>query len=148
LPQFAAEIEPLGALRMPSNMTPDDGDSLVQMAWRSRPEVLNMVAQVENSRAALALARADRIPVFSIGPAYQHNESGADFYGLNVSSPIPLLNAGNPLVRQREAELERDMVALQQERYLVAAQVRAATAKWRKIQESAQRTRSRIEPIR
>ena len=135
-------------MRVPANNVPTDPDALVQLAWNSRPEILTALAQVESSRAALSLAQADRIPIFSVGPVYEHNETGADFYGMGVSSPIPVINGGLPLVRLREAELERDTVALQQQRFLVAAQVRALLAKWNKMQESAERTRLRIAPVR
>jgi cobalt-zinc-cadmium efflux system outer membrane protein len=148
LPQIAAQIEPLGPLIVPQNNLPTTPDALVQMAWQGRPEIRSAMSQVESSKAALSLAQADRIPIFSIGPVYEHNETGANFYGAGLSTPIPLLNAGNPLVRQREAELMRDTVALEQQRNLVATQVRALLEKWNRMQESADRTRTRIDPLR
>ena len=42
----------------------------------ARPEIQTARAQVERSRAALALARADRIPIPSLGPVYEKDESG------------------------------------------------------------------------
>jgi cobalt-zinc-cadmium efflux system outer membrane protein len=100
-----------------------------------------------NSRAALHLARADRIPIPSLGPVYERNETGAVFYGLALSSPVPLLNTGRPLVGQREAEYHRDCVAWEQARQLVAAQVTAVMVKWNQAQQAVERTRARFEPI-
>ena len=87
-------------------------------------------------------------PLFSIGPAYERNETGAVFYGVSLSSPVPLLNTGAPLVRQREAEYHRDCVAWEQARQLVATQVLAVMMKWNQAQELAVRTHARFEPTR
>jgi cobalt-zinc-cadmium efflux system outer membrane protein len=148
LPQVATSIEPAGELRIPAADLAGDPDALVRMALEGRPDLQAAQTQVCNSRAAVDLARADRIPVFSLGPAYEHNETGANFYGLALTTPVPILNAGNSLVRQREAELHRDCVALEQQQQQVAAQVRAALVKWNEVRDSAIRTLARSEPIR
>ena len=74
-PQAAGRIEPAGALRVPA-------DSLLG-AKTTAPIGAGEPAgdrhrrgQVGNSRAALCLARADRIPVPSVGPAYEHERNG------------------------------------------------------------------------
>ena len=123
-------------------------EKLVRLAQESRPEVQSAAAAAANSRAALSLARADRIPIPSLGPVYERNETGAVFYGVAISSPVPLLNAGNPLVGQREAEYHRDSIAWQQARQLVATQVVAVLVKWNQAQQAAERTHARFEPIR
>jgi cobalt-zinc-cadmium efflux system outer membrane protein len=147
LPEGAALIEPTGLLRPPGDNLPGTEDDLAQLAMESRPEISAAVAQAANSRAALSLARADRIPVPSVGPVYEHNETGASFYGFGLTTPIPLLNTGGALVRQREAEYHRDCVALEQVRQQVRTQVQAVLAKWNQVRESAARTRARREPI-
>ena len=68
-------------------------------ALASQPEIHAARAQLEGSHAALCLARSERIPVPSIGPMYELNETGASFYGLAFSSPVPVLNSGAALVR-------------------------------------------------
>ncbi len=73
----------------------------------------------------------------SLGPVYERNETGAVFYGLALSSPVPLLNTGRPLVGQREAEYHRDCVAYEQARQQVAAQVLAMLVKWEQAQDAA-----------
>ena len=114
IPSVAATAEPIGGFHLPEDRIPAQGEALVRLAQESRPEVQAAAATAANSRAALSLARADQIPIPSIGPAYERNETGAVFYGIELSSPIPLLNTGRPLVRQREAEYHRDYVAWEQ----------------------------------
>ena len=148
IPGIAASAEPMGNFRVPENQIHANGEALVRLAQESRPEVQAAMAAATNSRAALALANADRIPVPSLGPAYERNETGAVFYGFALSSPIPLLNTGRPLVAQREAEYHRDCVALEQARQQVATQVIAVVEKWQHAQEAAARTHARFEPTR
>jgi cobalt-zinc-cadmium efflux system outer membrane protein len=146
-PQAAGPLEPEGPLRLPADGAPPDEQELVRWALTSRPEIASAEAQVASSRAALCLARADRIPVPSVGPAYEHSETGESFYGLAVTTPIPLLNTGRALVHQREAEYHRDCVALEQARQQVAAQLGAALAKWTQVRDSAARAQARLEPV-
>ncbi len=148
IPAIAASAEPTGSFRVPEDRIHADGATLVRLAQESRPEVQAAMAAVVNSRAALALARADRIPVPSLGPVYERNETGAVFYGLALSSPVPLLNSGNPLVGQREAEYHRDCVAVEQARQQIATQVLAVMVKWTEAQQAAERTHARFEPTR
>jgi cobalt-zinc-cadmium efflux system outer membrane protein len=147
LPQYAATAEPVGTLRVPENRLSGDEETLIRLAQENRPEVGAAAAVASNSRAALSLARAERIPVPSVGPVYEKNEVGASFYGLVVSSPIPVLNSGTSIVRQREAEYMRDYVAWEQSRQQVAAQVKAVLAKWNQVQQAAERTRARLTPM-
>jgi len=148
IPSIAASAEPIGTFRVPEDRIHGSGEALVQLAQESRPEVQAAAAAAANSRAALALARADRIPIPSFGPVYERNETGAVFYGVALSSPVPLLNTGGPLVGQREAEYHRDCVAWEQARQLVATQVLAVVVKWNLAQQLAERTHARFEPIR
>jgi cobalt-zinc-cadmium efflux system outer membrane protein len=146
IPSFAATAEPTGPFRVPENHM-GRGEALVQLAQQARPEVQAAAAAAQNSKAALSLARADRIPIPAIGPAYERNESGATFYGINVTTTVPILNAGNSLVAQREAEYHRDCVAWEQARQQVAVQVLAMVEKWTQAQAAAERTRARLQPI-
>ncbi len=148
IPSIAASAEPTGSFRVPEDQIQGDGESLVRLAQESRPEVQAAAAVAANSRAAYALARADRIPVPSLGPLYERNETGAVFYGLAFSSPMPVLNAGGPLARQREAEYHRDCVAWEQARQQVATQVLAVLVKWNQAREAAERTHARFGSIR
>jgi cobalt-zinc-cadmium efflux system outer membrane protein len=125
-----------------------DDDALVRMALVSRPEILGAQAAVFGARQAVALARAERFPTPSVGPAYEKDESGVSFYGFTASMPVPVINAGLPLVRQREAEYQRASVALAQTRQRVETQVRAVLVKWHDAQNLVCQTRALVEPVR
>jgi cobalt-zinc-cadmium efflux system outer membrane protein len=148
IPGVAATAEPNGPFRVPENQIPGAGEALVRVAQESRAEVQAAAAAAMSSKAALQLARADRIPIPSLGPHYERNETGATFYGLSLSTPVPILNAGNSMVCQREAEYRRDCVAWEQARQQVAAQVLAVEVKWTQAMQAAERTHQQLEPIR
>ena len=148
IPEYAASAEPTGQFVMPSASSLADDEAMVCMALTSRPEILAAQAAAAGSQAAAALARADRIPIASAGPAYEKDESGKDFYGLVVSVPMPVLNTGRPLVLQREAEYHRDCVVLQQLRQRTETQTCAALVTWRDAQDLVDRTQVMVEPIR
>ena len=148
IPSVASSAEPIGSFRVPEDRMQGGDETLVRLAQESRPEVQSAAAAVANSRSALSLARADRIPIPAVGPVYERNETGAVFYGVAVTSPVPLLNTGSSLVGQREAEYHRDCVAWEQARQQVATQVLAVLGKWNQAQQAAERTHARFEPIR
>ena len=58
------------------------------------------------------------------------DEGGLQYVGLVFITPVPTLNTGTPLVRQREAEARRARQALQQTQRQVISEVRSAVAKW------------------
>ncbi|MCL4190737.1 MAG: TolC family protein [Thermoguttaceae bacterium] len=147
IPEYAGSIEPCGPLQVPEPFAPGDEEHLIRIALSSRPEIRAAVARVASSRAALCLARADRIPIPSAGPVYSKDETGTTFYGFVASSPIPVLNAGVPLVRQREAEYRREVVALEQTQQQVRAQVKANLVKWNQVRLLVARTEATMQPI-
>ena len=87
-------LEPAGPLQTPGLAAADNGEELVHMALESRPEVRSAWAQVCAAEAAVRLAQADRIPIPAVGPFYEHDESGTTFYGLGITSEVPILNFG------------------------------------------------------
>jgi cobalt-zinc-cadmium efflux system outer membrane protein len=144
--ELADSAEPDGKLEAPQDAAAGDEEPLLQTALGGRPEIQTARAEVERSRAALCLARADRIPIPSLGPVYEKDESGSSFYGLAVSSPIPVWNAGARLVAQREAEYHRDAVVLEQTRQRVTVQVKTAMTRWNQAQQLSARTAA-IAPL-
>jgi cobalt-zinc-cadmium efflux system outer membrane protein len=139
-PETAGTVEPLGEFILPRFLTDVDDQALIQLALQSRPEIHAAAAQVRGARAAVGLARGDRIPTPIIGPEYEQDEAGVQYIGFVYITPIPIWNSGMPLVRQREAEMRRAMVALEQLRNKTVAQVRAATAKWNQANQLVERT--------
>ena len=103
---------------------------MVQAALACRPDLHAAQAGIEAASAAVRLAKGDRIPTTIIGPQYVQDEAGLQYIGFNLVPTLPILNNGKPLVRQREAEQRRAVVAFQQAQQRAVAQVRAAVAKW------------------
>jgi outer membrane protein, heavy metal efflux system len=147
-PDYAVAAEPVGNLRCPDGVAPGGEDALIDVALASQPEIRAAEAQVSASRAALCLARADRIPIPSLGPHYEKDESGTTFYGMSLSTPVPIWNAGRTLVTQREAEYRRDCVALDQDRQRVIAAVKASLVRWNQARLAVARTEARLAPIK
>jgi cobalt-zinc-cadmium efflux system outer membrane protein len=141
IPEFASSIEPAGDLQAPEPPPAESEESLLSMATTSRPEIQAAQAQLASSRAALSLARADRIPVPSLGPAYEKSETRESFYGIALTSPLPLLNTGKTMVLQREAEYHRDAVVLEQWCQRVRTEVRSSLARWEQARQSLVRSR-------
>jgi cobalt-zinc-cadmium efflux system outer membrane protein len=146
-PQYVRGIAVAGELQTPTLPGADAADALVQSALQSRPEILAARAQASGSHAAISLARADRVPIPSIGPVYEHNESNASFYGVGISSPIPVLNAGAKIVRQRESEHHRDLVALEQIRQKVITQVETALIRCNEARRFSRQTAALAAPL-
>ena len=134
IPDYAATAVPAGPLRVPEGLADEDQESLTRLALESHPEINAAKARVAASHAAVGLAQAERIPIASIGPVYENDESGASFYGLALSTPVPLLNTGRSIVHQRRMEHNRDLVTLEQLRVRTVARLMASIAKWHETQ--------------
>jgi cobalt-zinc-cadmium efflux system outer membrane protein len=129
-PESAGSAEPLGAFALPGVIPEVEQESLVQMALQYRPEIHAARAAASGALAAVNLARGDRIPTPIVGPEYQQDEAGIQYVGFVYITPIPWLNNGTPLVRQREADLRRALTTVQQMEKRTVIQVRSAAAKW------------------
>ena len=146
--EYMGILEPRGLLQPPEGPAARDEENLIRVALESRPEVHAAQAQAASSHAAVRLAQADRIPIFSAGPVYEKDQAGITYYGFAVSTPVPVLNAGRTLVAQREAEYQRDMVASEQTQQRVRNQVKAALIRWSQARQLVSRTEATIEPIK
>jgi cobalt-zinc-cadmium efflux system outer membrane protein len=140
IPNYAATAVPAGPLEVPQGLADEDQESLTRLALEGHPEINAAKARVAASHAALGLAQAERIPIASIGPVYENDESGASFYGLALSTPVPVLNTGGSIVCQRKLQHNRDLVALEQLRVRTVARLQTSIAKWRQ-------TKALIAPI-
>jgi cobalt-zinc-cadmium efflux system outer membrane protein len=129
-PDTAGAAEPLGEFVLPSTIGELQDQELVQLALQSRPDIHIAQAQVAGTCSAVKLAKGDRIPTPIIGPDIEKDQDNIMYYGFVVVSPLPILNNGKPLVRQREADHRRALSALQAAQGRAVAQVRAAVAKW------------------
>jgi cobalt-zinc-cadmium efflux system outer membrane protein len=135
MPEYAGSAVPVGSLAVPEDAGSADEGQLTQIALAGHPDIQIAVTQANLSHAAVNLARAERIPITSVGPLYEIGEDGTTFYGLAVNAPVPILNSGRRLVCQREAEYHRDLVAADQARVRITTAVRASLAKWQQTQQ-------------
>ena len=130
-PESAGTAEPLGEFVLPSYIPEIQDQALIDLALQSRPEIRSAQAGIAGSKAALCLAKADaRHSTPVVGPVYERDEQGTQFFGFVYITPIRVLNNGKPLVRQREADLMRSSTALDNVQRRVASQVTAAVVKW------------------
>lgn len=136
----AVTAEPFGEFVLPAYIPPAEDRQFIEMALQSRPEIHAARAQVGGAWAALGLAKGDRIPTPVVGPIYERDEQGTQFLGFVYITPLPVLNNGTPLVRQREAEYRRACIALEQLQQRTVAQVTAALANWNEANQLTKET--------
>jgi cobalt-zinc-cadmium efflux system outer membrane protein len=129
-PESAATAEPFGEFTLPQTIPPIDEQGLLQIALRSRPDIHAAQAQVNGTAAAIQLAKADKRTTPVLGPVYEMDEAGVQYFGFVWIQPFPILNTGRPLVRQREAEHRRAHEVLRESQERTLSQVRSAIAKW------------------
>jgi cobalt-zinc-cadmium efflux system outer membrane protein len=147
VPRLADTVELVGNLQSPDYRESGDDVAFVSTALSSRPEILAAQAQVAGSHDAVSLARADRIPIPSVGPVYEKDESNVSFYGLGLSSPIPILNTGTPMLRQRESEYHRDAISLDQTKQKVIVQVKTAVVRCNEARRLLDKTNAITGPL-
>jgi cobalt-zinc-cadmium efflux system outer membrane protein len=140
IPESAGAAEPLGSFTLPPYIPSVKEQEFIEMALQSRADIHAARAAVAGTKAAENLARADRIPSPVVGPQYATDEAGIQYVGLVYITPIPILNTGGPLLRERQAEHQRAHIALQQAQQRVVAQVRSALAKWNGASELIKET--------
>ncbi len=148
LPDTANTAEPLGEFVLPTNIPPIDDQALIQLALCSRPEIHAARAAVAGAGSSIKLAQGDRIPTPVVGPIYERDQSGVQYFGFVYITPIPVINNGMPLVRQREADYRRAVTVLQQAEQRTVTQVKAAVAKWNAANRLVTQTNGLIGSLR
>ena len=95
------------------NFGGQDEDFIKRLA-DGRPDLMAARADVETAHANYRLANASRTPDLQIGPYYQRDDFGTTFLGFRGQIDVPVMNNGQPLVRQRVAERQQRDVVCQQ----------------------------------
>ena len=139
LPEYAVSAEPAGELTLPQGPNLGSEEDLIRLAMDSHPRINAAQSQLAATHAAVSLAHSDRIPIFSVGPVFESDESGTTFYGFALSTPVPVLNSGKSMVCQRRMEYSRDLVELDQLRLQLTAQVKSSLARWTRTNDLVQR---------
>jgi cobalt-zinc-cadmium efflux system outer membrane protein len=119
----------------PSDLKSED---LEQFVTR-RPDVLAAQAELEAARARLQLACAAQTPNVKAGPVYEHDEAGTIFFGIVAEVPLPVINTGESLVRQRRAEFDQKSVNLEQLRVKARLETRAAIERYERARRVVER---------
>ncbi len=115
--------------------TPDvSSDQLTQLT-ATRPDVEAARYGASAARANLDLARANQIPNVSTGPSYERDESGTLFVGLTAQMDLPVWNSGRPLVRQRNMELQQQLITWRQSESRAATEARTAIERYEQIRQ-------------
>lgn len=148
VPEAASSLEPLGEFVLPGAIPSIEDGEFILLALTNRPDLHAARAAAQGAKAAVCLARGDKIPTPVVGPVYERDEQGTQFFGFVYITPIPLLNSGEPLVRQREAEYRRAVAAAQGVEQRIAAQVKAAVARWNGSVRLVTRTQGIPEAVR
>lgn len=109
-----------------------DDDAILQIT-ANRPDVATARYAASAAEANLDLARANRIPNVTTGPSYERDESGTVFVGLTAQLDLPIWNSGCPLVRQRNAEAQQQLITWRQTQTRAAVEARAAVARYERV---------------
>jgi outer membrane protein, heavy metal efflux system len=113
---------------------------LQDLAWQfaaARPDVLAAQSDLDAARANLNLARANKTPDLQIGPYYQKTDGGATLWGLRAQSDLPILNSGQPLVRQRMAEINQRQIVWEQLQQRASLEAQAAIDRYDRARKLA-----------
>lgn len=120
----------------------DDENSALSVLVAGRPDVMAALADLNSARANASLANANRIPDVQIGPYYQRTTDGTYFLGFRGQMDIPVLNSGQPLLRQREAELNQRTTMWRQLQTRATLEAEAAIDRY----ERARETLAEVDP--
>jgi len=126
----------------PSDPGAGAGDSWeeewIESLIANRPDVQAARADVDVARANAELARAARVPNVQIGPFYERDNDANALWGFKGAINIPVVDTGNPLWRQRRAELQQRLRVLEQLTAKARVDARAAVQRY-------ERARQRVE---
>ncbi len=103
-----------------------DAENTTEDSIDNRPDIVAARFAVATAQSNLDLAKANTIPNISTGPSYERDESGTLFFGVSAQMDLPVWNTGCPLVRQRSAELQQQLITLSQTRARAMLQLQAA----------------------
>ena len=119
-------------------------NEVIENSIANRPDVVGARFAVATAQSNLDLAKANTVPNVATGPTYERDESGTLFFGVSAQIDLPVWNTGCPLVRQRAAELQQQLITLRQTRVRAELQVQAASNRYavaRKLWEERRATK-------
>jgi outer membrane protein TolC len=117
-----------------------DSDGLDIESISNRPDVVAARFAVAMAQSNLNLAKANMVPNVSTGPSYERDENGTLFFGVQAQMDLPVWNTGSPLVRQRSAELQQQLITLKQTQVRAMLQVQSARNRYANARKLWQET--------
>jgi cobalt-zinc-cadmium efflux system outer membrane protein len=129
------ETEMTGALNL---------DETLAVLTNGRPDVMAARSDIDVARANTNLACANRTPDLQVGPYYQRNDSGTTFFGFRAQMDLPVVNNGNPLVRQREQEQLQRSMSWQQLQVRAMREAEAAVKRYTRALEMVEASRPAV----
>lgn len=112
-----------------------------------RPDVLAASAGVAAAHANVHLARASKVPNLQAGPLYQTGDNGVRFLGAAFQIDIPVMNTGEPLARQRRAELYQQAVTHEQLKQRAIREAATAIDRYERARRLAAESRVDLTPF-
>jgi cobalt-zinc-cadmium efflux system outer membrane protein len=123
-----------------------DADTLTREALERRADLHAHAAGIDEAEARLRLTVADRFGNPSIGPAYQYDQSRVNFFGAQLSVPLPILNTHRGEIMQHQAERERAVLEFRQIEIQVRQDVQTALAQLRYAREGVKSYETELLP--
>ena len=133
----------------PFDSLPSTRSQLLARADELGP-LLTSRARVESAAAAIALARAERRPDWSVTAAYgQRDRDRSDMFTVEVGVALPLFtrNRQDRGVLAREAEYQQALSLQEDERRALAADIDAAFARWEALKRQVALHEQRLLPL-
>jgi outer membrane protein TolC len=113
----------------------DKTAAFIHAAMEHRADLHGHEAAVQEAQARAQLARADRFGNPTIGPTYQFNETSDNFIGVQLSVPLAVFNTRRGDIMQREAELNRAALELDQTQIQIRQDVESALVAYERARE-------------
>ncbi len=120
------ELEPQGDLQLSPPTEYADLNSTVQAAATNQPEIFAKMSALQQADAAVGLAIANQRANFTMGPAFEQDETKTTFIGATLQMPLQIFNRKEGEVMQAEAERARAAAELEQARIKVKMAVLTA----------------------
>ena len=111
----------------------------------ARPDVLAAQSDLDAARANMNLAHANKTPDLQIGPYYLKSDSGTTAFGFRAQSDLPILNSGQPLVRQRMAEVNQRQTVWEQLHQRATLDAQAAIDRYERARRLVAASGSAVE---
>lgn len=106
-----------------------------ETSLEKRSDLLVALAEVDASRAGIALAEAQRRPDIAFRAGYRHEE-GNDIVQGGVSIPLPLFNPGKGPVREARARNDRARIEAEARKAAVSSEIEGARRAYAAAAES------------